>query len=222
MASTGTRSRRRPSSAPRWLAYAKAADGRFALELALLGIAAAAIWLVFEHAGLDRWLTTLAYAAAAHSFPLQHSRALESALHDWLKWVMVAFWLVCLAWRPLRRGALYMTLAAVAVLLLRAWSAHHCPWDLPQYGAASPTGPGHCSPAAHPLAGFALFGLYFALRPERPRAARAALAAAWIIGLAAGAVQVARGAHFASHVLWTAWVAWAVTLAAARLAPPRA
>jgi membrane-associated PAP2 superfamily phosphatase len=28
-------------------------------------------------------------------------------------------------------------------------------------------------------------------------------------------VQVARGAHFASHVLWTAWVAWAVTLALA-------
>jgi membrane-associated PAP2 superfamily phosphatase len=50
----------------------------------------------------------------------------------------------------------------------------------------------------------------------------AALAAAWIIGLGAGAIQVARGAHFASHVLWTAWVAWAVTLAAARLAPPRA
>jgi len=39
-----------------------------------------------------------------------------------------------------------------------------------------------------------------------------ALAAAWLIGLAAGAVQVARGAHFASHVLWTAWLAWSVTL----------
>jgi membrane-associated PAP2 superfamily phosphatase len=68
------------------------------------------------------------------------------------------------------------------------------------------------------VVGFALFGLYFALRDERPRAARAALLAAWIIGLAAGAVQIARGAHFASHVLWTAWVAWTVTLAAAALA----
>ena len=48
-----------------------------------------------------------------------------------------------------------------------------------------------------------------------PRKARAVLCAAWIIGLAAGAVQVARGAHFVSHVLWTAWVAWAVTLALA-------
>jgi membrane-associated PAP2 superfamily phosphatase len=39
-----------------------------------------------------------------------------------------------------------------------------------------------------------------------------------VIGLAAGAVQIARGAHFASHVLWTAWLAWTVTLAAAALA----
>jgi len=190
--------------------------------LALLGIAAAAIWLVVEHAGLDRWLTALAYDPSSRRFPLQHSPALEIALHDWLKWAMVAFWLICLAWRPLRRGALYMALAAAAVVLLRAWSGHPCPWDLPQYGANTLTGSGHCSPAAHPLAGFALFGLYFALRSERPGAARAALAAAWIIGLGAGAIQVVRGAHFASHVLWTAWVAWAVTLAAARLATPRA
>jgi membrane-associated PAP2 superfamily phosphatase len=188
MDSTGTRSRRLPSSAPLWLAHAKA-DRRLALELAFLGIAAAAIWLVFEHGGLDRWITALAYDAASHRFPLQHARALEIALHDWLK---------------------------------RASSGHSCPWDLPQYGAASVGGPGHCSPAAHPLVGFALFGLYFALRQERPAAARAALAAAWIIGLGAGAIQVARGAHFASHVLWTAWVAWAVTLAAARLATRRA
>jgi membrane-associated PAP2 superfamily phosphatase len=222
MASTATKSRHLPSGAPRWLAYADAADRRLALELAFLGIAAAAIWLVVEHLGLDRWITALAYDAPSHRFPLQHSQALEIALHEWLKWAMVALWAACLAWRPLRRGAIYMALAAAAVLLLRAWSAHACPWDLPQYGGASPAGPGRCSPAAHPLVGFALFGLYFALRRERPTAARAALAAAWIIGLGAGAIQVARGAHFASHVLWTAWVAWAVTLAAARLAPPRA
>jgi membrane-associated PAP2 superfamily phosphatase len=64
------------------------------------------------------------------------------------------------------------------------------------------------------VSGFALFGLYLALASNR-RTARGVLSAAWLIGLAAGAVQVARGAHFASHVLWAAWVAWAVTLALA-------
>jgi membrane-associated PAP2 superfamily phosphatase len=187
-------------------------------HLAVLAAAAALIWLVFERAGLDRWITALAYDPALRGFPLQHAWGLEKLGHDALKWVMVAFWLACLAWRPLRVGALYMALAAVTVALLKHYSAHSCPWDLPQYGAASAVGPGRCSPAGHPVIGFALFGLYIALRDERPRAARAALVAAWVIGLAAGAVQIARGAHFASHVLWTAWLAWTVTLAAAALA----
>ncbi len=136
---------------------------------------------------------------------------------------MVGFWLACVAWRPLRRGALYMALAALAVGLLKASSPWSCPWDLVEWGGRYPApGPGGCLPAGHPSTGFALFGLYASLKNTSPRAAHTALAAAWVIGLAAGAVQVARGAHFASHVLWTAWVAWAVTLAAAALLPGRA
>lgn len=189
-----------------------------AAQLAILAAGAALIWLVFERAGLDRWMTGLAYDPALRRFPLQHAWPLEKLGHDALKWAVVAFWVACLAWRPLRLGALYMALAAVAVGLLKHHSSHSCPWDLAQYGAASAVGPGRCSPAGHPVVGFALFGLYFALKRERPAAARAALVAAWVVGLAAGAVQIARGAHFASHVLWSAWVAWAVTLAAAELA----
>ena len=187
----------------------------------MLGIAAAALWLVFERAGVDRRVVALAYDPELRRFPLQHSWALEKLGHDALKWAMVAFWILCLAWRPLRRGALYMALAATLVTLLKHASAHSCPWDLAEYGAAAVAGAGRCRPAGHPVVGFALFGLYFALRGERPAAARAALLAAWLIGLAAGAVQVARGAHFPSHVLWTAWVAWAVTRAADALCRAR-
>jgi membrane-associated PAP2 superfamily phosphatase len=187
-----------------------------------MGAIAAVIGLAFGPAGLDRWITGLAYDPVLQRFPLRHFWVLEKLGHDALKWAMVAFWIACLAWRPLRRGALYMALAATVVTLLKHASVHSCPWDLAEFGAASAPGPGRCSPAGHPVVGFALFGLYFALRPDRPRAARAALVAAWVIGLAAGAVQVARGAHFASHVLWTAWVAWAVTLAADTLARARA
>ena len=46
----------------------------------------------------------------------------------------------------------------------------------------------------------------------KPDAGRC-LPAAQLVGFVAGAVQVARGAHFPSHVLWTAWIAWGVTLA---------
>ena len=190
---------------------------RPALLVAALAAAAFLIWLVFERAGLDRWITGLAYDPASRRFPLQHAWVLEKAGHDVLEWVMAAFWVVCLAWRPLRRGAIYMALAALSVWLLRHYSVHSCPWDLAEYGSPS-IGPGRCSPAAHPIVGFALFGVYFALRPHHATAARVALAAAWFIGVAVGAAQIARGAHFASHVLWTAWVAWTVTLAADALA----
>jgi len=132
---------------------------------------------------------------------------------------MVLFWLACLArggaWR---RGAMYMALIVAVVDVLRHYSPFSCPWDLLEYGGGKPD-TGRCLPAAHPLVGFSLFGLWLALREQRPRAARSALAAALAIGFAAGAVQAARGAHFVSHVLWTAWIAWALTLALA--APAR-
>jgi membrane-associated PAP2 superfamily phosphatase len=184
------------------------------LDLVELVLAALAIVLLSRYTGLDRAIAELAYDRQLGRFPLRDAWALAVLGHDVLKWTVVAFWVACLAWKPLRRGALYMALAAAAVALLKQASSDSCPWELAAYGGASATGSGRCSPAGHPVVGFALFGLYFALRAERPAAAHAALAAAWIIGLAAGAVQLARGAHFASHVLWTAWVAWTVAYAA--------
>lgn len=161
---------------------------------------------------LDRQLIAPFYDPALREFPLRRSWAFEVLGHTALKWLMLGFWLFCLAWGGrLRRGALYMAVIAAVVATLRHYSPISCPWDLPEYGGARPQ-TGRCLPAAHPLTGFALFGLVLALR-ERPRAARYALAAALFIGMTAGAVQVVRGAHFPSHVLWTAWIAWAVTLA---------
>lgn len=192
------------------------------MHLAALAAGAVAIWLLFHVAALDRAVSALVYDSLARRFPMRNAWSLTVLGHDALKWTMLGVWVACLAWRPLRRGALLMALAALSVTLLKQSSPYSCPWDLVEWGgAAEPPGPGRCLPAGHPASGFMLFGLYFALRRERPRAARAALAAAWVVGLAAGAVQVARGAHFASHVLWTAWVAWAVTLVADALIPRR-
>ena len=174
----------------------------------MLAAAAVGIVALFSLSGLDRLLTAPFYDGG--SFRLKDDWLLSVPGHTGLKWAMLAFWALCLArggrWR---RGALDMALIALGVTLLKHASPWSCPWDLTEYGGSHPLA-GGCVPAAHPLAGFALFGLYFALRDEAPRLARRVLAAAWLIGLAAGAVQVARGAHFASHVLWTAWCAWAL------------
>ena len=168
--------------------------------------------MILLASGLDRQLIAPFYDPALRAFPLRRSWAFEVLGHAALKWLMLGFWLFCLAWGGrLRRGALYMAVIAAVVAALKHYSPISCPWDLPEFGGAKPDA-GRCLPAAHPMTGFALFGLVLAFR-EKPRAARYALAAALLIGFVAGAVQVVRGAHFPSHVLWSAWIAWAVTLA---------
>lgn len=201
-----------------------------ALQAAGLALAFLAIWGL-ALSGFDAWLSALAYSPEARGFPLRDAWFTAVVGHSGLKQLSVVLWFgllaVALASRAWRREALHAALgaalAATAVSLLRAWSAQSCPWDLVEFGGSAP-GAGHCLPSGHASSGFALFSAYFALRDAHPRLARWGLALAWTLGLLAGAVQVARGAHFASHALWTAWIAWALNLALyallRRLNPP--
>ncbi|HJS37023.1 MAG TPA: phosphatase PAP2 family protein [Burkholderiales bacterium] len=201
------------------------------LQVAGLALAAVAIWL-FAGSALDFRLSALAYSPEARAFPLRDAWLAEAIGHKGLKHLSLALWLGLLgiasasrAWRgELLRSVLGVALAASAVSVLRGWSAHSCPWDLATFGGSAEwfpvfgevpanPGPGRCLPSGHASTGFGLFALYFALREAHPRHALASLALAWALGLLATAVQVARGAHFLSHGLWTAWVCWAVCLA---------
>ena len=191
---------------------------------------------MFDAGGLDAAVSRAFFDHATGRFPLRDQWWFATAGHAGLKRLSLALWLATAlaaalaparfsAWRaPLAEGTIAMALCALGVLWLRGLSAHSCPWDLAGFGGpaahfalgATPPanpGPGRCLPAAHASSGFALFGLYFALREFRPRAARFVLSLAWAIGLLAGFVQVARGAHFVSHALWTAWACWSVAWA---------
>ena len=209
-----------------------------------LAVAALAIWAVFQQAGLDRVLTGLFFDANRGGFWLKESWWLSAVGHVGFKNAVLVLWTLLLVvgfvplkaalpWRgAARHAAAGMAIAVVLVALLKHWSVHSCPWDLVAYGGradwfplfgalpAQP-GPGRCLPAGHSIAGFSLFALYFALASHWPRAARYALAAAIVLGIAASAVQVARGAHFVSHALWTAWIAWAVNVTYAALSGRR-
>lgn len=204
----------------RWLAW----------QAAGLALSALAIWLI-ARSGLDFQLSALAYSPAARGFPLRDAWLTAVVGHKGLKHLAVVLWfgllavaLVSRAWRrEALHAALGAALASTAVSLLRGWSAHSCPWELLEFGGAAQwfpvfgaipanSGPGHCLPSGHASSGFALVSLYFALRDAHPRLARWGLALALALGLLAGAVQVARGAHFPSHSLWTAWVAWALNV----------
>lgn len=129
--------------------------------------------------------------------------------------------------RPLRRGALYLCLAIAlgtgSVALGKLFTNRHCPWDIERYGGSvpytrlfegSPGGcpPGRCFPAGHASGGYSLMGLYFALRDRRRSLARAGLAFGFILGSIYGYGQMARGAHFLSHTIWSAAICWFILL----------
>jgi membrane-associated PAP2 superfamily phosphatase len=135
-------------------------------------------------------------------------------------------------WRAAREPALFTLLAGVAsawlVAALKHQSQHSCPWDLSLFGgafdhfrllAAAPAhpGPGQCLPSGHASTGFMWIGaLYAAARwpRETPWAALGGWQAGWaVFALATSLVQVARGAHFLSHVLIAAALCWTVACA---------
>lgn len=131
---------------------------------------------------------------------------------------------------PARSERLCWLALTISCLLLvptlKHFSLSSCPWDLALFGGHVPYvphwrldladgGPGHCFPSGHAVSGFAFVPLYFLWRRHDRRVARAWLAAALLLGAAAGWTQLARGAHFPSHTLWSGWLCWTLSAAAA-------
>lgn len=127
----------------------------------------------------------------------------------------------------LRRRTAYFALAVIVTIgvvgLLKAVTNVDCPWDLQAFGgrfpyvdlfAARPVDlrRGQCFPAAHASSGYALMALYFVARERNRTLAMLGLAVGVLLGLTFGVAQQARGAHFASHDLWSAFLAWIIPL----------
>jgi len=198
-----------------------------------------AFLLLLETTTLDSAITGWFFDPIAGVFPLHYNSALEVFGHQWPRQLvtvmgscLIALWVLSFLLphlRPHRRLLLFLTLALtlapLAVVLLKAASVRHCPWSLQEYGGfaqhlslfdAAPPGlpPGHCFPGGHATAGFCLFAFYFAgLVLGNPRLARAGLWGGLTAGMALGLVRIAQGAHFLSHILWSALVCWLVIVA---------
>ncbi len=119
-----------------------------------------------------------------------------------------------------------MLLCVVAVPAIKRISLSSCPWDLAEFGGVAQYvshwrlgvadgGGGHCFPSGHAVAASGFFGLYFLWRGHDARRARGWLAAVMGTGLLFGFAQLARGAHYPSHTLWTAWFSWLICVLAA-------
>lgn len=211
---------------------------RFFVLHACVALFAAALLIALEHTGVDSAVSGWFFDPATRTFPLQHDPALEIAGHQLARHLVVVIACCVIALYALshalpqlerwRRVLLFMslgmTLAPLTVVLLKAISARHCPWDLLEFGGyaehlaffeSAPPGipPGHCFPAGHASGGFCLFVLYFAGHALGKRLLQwAGLCTALAAGFAFGLVRIVQGAHFLSHVLWSALVCWVVIL----------
>jgi membrane-associated PAP2 superfamily phosphatase len=212
-----------------------------------LVIAALAILLLFELTSIDLALARKFFDAAQNRFPLKSNWLLAQVFHRGARSLSVLAGLALIgaalaAWVAPRRFARLLRyrpqLSFVAVALLAAplivgmlkhASHHSCPWDTAEFGGVEPyrhllaPPPAHfkaegCLPAAHPVSGYAWLAVALVLYPQRRAHARVWWWGALAVGLALGFVQMLRGAHFLSHILWSAWVVWAVDIALLRAA----
>ena len=194
--------------------------------------------LAWDASGADLPLTRL--FGTAVGFAWRNHWLFERVLHDGaaacLKAGFVLLGLNVLVPLPLigamprrlrLRWWLMTLLCALAVALLKRSSLISCPWSLAEFGGsahylthtsldawrgAGDGGPGRCFPAGHVSNAFAFVGGALVLRPVSLRAARLWLAVVCGLGLVLGLTQLLRGAHFASHSLWTAWVCWSLSV----------
>lgn len=209
---------------------------------ALVTLAALAALLLWDASGADLWLQRL--HGDRTGFAWREHWLTARVAHDGGRWLAGAA-LVALVfnlWRPWSEGVgrgrrwawLGVTVACMSLMpVLKKASLTSCPWDLAEFGGTAQHvshwafgvadgGAGHCFPSGHATSAAAFFGGWFVLREHQPRLARAWLAAACVLTLFYGWAQLARGAHFASHTLWSAWLCWTLAWLVLGLMPGRA
>lgn len=201
-----------------------------------------ALWAVFSGTDLDRAVTRLFFDSEDGAFPLTNTWLLKTVLHDDARIVSascalavvlatIVAWLGSDKLRLLRERRHELAFVSAALLggsllvnELKHLSAHACPWALTDFGGTATYahlfGRAHaalavdgCLPAAHPLSGYAWLCVSLALFPSLGSKAWRWWQGAFALGTVLGVVQIARGAHFLSHVLWTAWVVWLANVA---------
>ncbi len=184
--------------------------------------------------GIDQQISDGFFDASGEGWLIDHKTSrLRLWFYDGPKLLVILFGigLIGVVLRPslappgwfTRREAIFLLacLAAVpaATGLIRNNSNVQCPIELQQYGGTQSNESGHvrlsgflepqrphgCWPSGHASAGFALLSLAWLKRRRSSKLGFALLG--MTAGLAMGTYQVARGSHFASHVLVTGLLA---------------
>lgn len=201
---------------------------------ASIAAAGLAVLLVWDAMGKD--IAVMRWLGGPDGFPWRNHWLTAGLLHGGIRYfasgllaaLVVGMWR---PWGPLRllnrdqRLWVLCTIVGCAALipLLKQISATSCPWSLAEFGGivvqyvphwvphVADGGSGGCFPSGHVSTAFAFLAAWFVLRDAAPTAARHWLIITLIAGVVLGAVQVARGAHYPSHPMWTAWICWVVS-----------
>ena len=205
----------------------------FARGFCLFVATALLLIFVYPHWGFDAAVMAHYYDAGINGFPLRDNPILAGMLHDKLRivlWIMPIATLVALVRSAKKNGWSLATrrwtwlfvaqiIAPLTVSLLKQHTTPICPWHMLEYGGklAEPAfafvaraQAGQCFPAGHPSMGWGALAFYYFWSSSHPQRARIALVAALLLGAVMAWVQIARGAHLPSHVLWSLWVDWLV------------
>lgn len=198
-----------------------------------------ALWLlalaISRLTDIDMTLTGHFFDSATQSFPLRDQWLWSKGLHEGVKHLNTLLWVLLLAatvraWRQrdlARYEPLVFVLVSSALALfingfLKNHSAHSCPWSLSEFGgkadyfrlltALPPNpGPGHCLPSGHAGVAFMWWPVVYACARWRPQWRWPAALLVTAFGAFCGYVQMARGAHFLSHILIAAAVCGGVS-----------
>lgn len=233
----------RPTAVSGYSATDLLAPGRSRLGWPDLWIAMAGLALLMLWDGTSLDLLMIRAWGSPTGFAWQEHWLTRDVLHQGgrlLAWGVAAVLLVNIV-RPLwpeqtRRERIWWlaaTLCCVILIpLLKRGSLTSCPWDLAEFGGVahyvshwrigiSDGGSGRCFPSGHASSAFSFLSGYFALRRAYPNAARRWLYGVIAVGALFGWAQMARGAHYASHTMWTAWLCWLTCTLGARWILPR-
>ena len=154
-----------PASFYRWQVFGLIASGLLFL------------WLS-RNEQLDWAISNYWFDAASGHFPWQNNHWLDLINHRLLKIGVITGAVLALFWGIYRRNPrmivtmLLVGIGPLVVGILKATSAHSCPWDLIEYGGKAMSyplfgaipavpGPGRCFPGGHASSGFAVMALFF-------------------------------------------------------------
>lgn len=197
----------------------------YLVQLILLAVTGLILTWLSRHEAWDIALTRVWYDPVTQQFPWKDNRWLDLINHRLLKDLVIGLTLLALFKGLFNRNprlvlvALLVGIGPAVVGILKATSAHSCPWDLIEFGgkavsyplfSAVPadSGPGRCFPGGHASSGFGVMALFFWFWPRRPTLAWACFALGATLGMLMGYGQLMRGAHFLSHNLWAGWWVW--------------